>query len=284
MNTQTLTQALSSPLSSPLPVTAPAGAGRWRARAAILHAALGLLAPLALLGLWQLAHSLEWIPVQILPSPQRTWQTFWELYEGGELRANLLISLERVAWSVLAGGLSGLALGFAIGLSPRARAYLYPSFEVFAQFPVIGWIPLLMLFLGIDEALKIVAISLAVAVPVVVNTYKGILDIPGTLLEVGRVYRFSARQSLLRVVIPAASPAIFGGIRQGVMQAWLLLIFVELLASSEGLGFLMIWARQVMQLDIVFVAIVLIGVIGYLLDWALRQVEDHFNAWQPKGR
>ncbi|MDR2690370.1 MAG: ABC transporter permease subunit, partial [Azoarcus sp.] len=175
------------------------------------------------------------------------------------------------------------ALGFAIGLSARARAYLHPTFEVFAQFPVIGWIPLLMLFLGIDEALKIVAISFAVVVPVTVNTYKGILAIERNLLEVGRVYAFTHRQTLLRIVIPSALPSIFSGIRQGIMQAWLSLIFVELLASSEGLGYLMTWARQVMQLDIVFVLIVVVGLVGFALDWALQKTEKHFLAWNPKG-
>jgi len=67
------------------------------------------------------------------------------------------------------------------------------------------------------------------------------------------------------------------------MQAWLSLIFVELLASSEGLGYLMIWARQVMQLDIVFVLIVVVGLVGFALDWALQKTENHFLAWNPKG-
>ncbi|MDR2091705.1 MAG: ABC transporter permease [Azoarcus sp.] len=250
---------------------------------AVSRFALALLFPLALLGLWQVAHYQEWLPVQILPSPQQTWETFWDLCRSGELSANLSVSLARVAWSLAVGGAVGLAIGFAIGLSPKVKAYLYPGFEVFAQFPVIGWIPLLMLFLGIDETLKIVAISLAVLVPVVINTYKGILGIPASLLEVGQVYAFSRRQTLLRIVIPAALPSIFGGIRQGLMQAWLSLIFVELLASSEGLGYLMNWARQVMQLDIVFAAIGVIGVIGFLLDWGLRRVESYFDAWRLQG-
>ncbi|MDR1228441.1 MAG: ABC transporter permease [Azoarcus sp.] len=280
MNTQTLSTSL--PLvaadTGRTPNKALARAGEIAARFS-----LGLLAPLAILALWQLASAYEWIPVQILPSPRQTWETFLDLAARGELGEHLSISLARVSWSVLAGGSIGLALGFAIGLSARAKAYLHPSFEVFAQFPVIGWIPLLMLFLGIDEALKIVAISFAVVVPVTVNTYKGILAIARDLLEVGRVYAFTSRQTLLRVVIPSALPSIFSGIRQGIMQAWLALIFVELLASSEGLGYLMTWARQVMQLDIVFALILVVGLVGFVLDWVLQKTENHFLAWNPKG-
>ncbi|MDR1063014.1 MAG: ABC transporter permease [Azoarcus sp.] len=280
MNTQTLSTSL--PLvaadTGKTPNKALARAGEVVARFS-----LGVLAPLAILALWQLASAYEWIPVQILPSPRQTWETFLDLTARGELGEHLSISLARVSWSVLAGGSIGLALGFAIGLSARTKAYLHPSFEVFAQFPVIGWIPLLMLFLGIDEALKIAAISFAVVVPVTVNTYKGILAIPRDLLEVGRVYAFTSRQTLLRVVVPSALPSIFSGIRQGIMQAWLALIFVELLASSEGLGYLMTWARQVMQLDIVFVLIVVVGLVGFALDWVLQKTEKHFLAWNPKG-
>jgi sulfonate transport system permease protein len=252
----------------------------WRALPRLL---LGLSVPLGILILWRLAYSQEWLPVQILPGPGQTWETFLEIYESGELKTHLFFSLRRVAWSVAAGGSVGLLLGFAIGLSPRVKAWLHPSFEVFAQFPVVGWVPLLMIFLGIDEGLKITAIAFAVVVPVTISTYKGILAIPATLLEVGRVYVFSARQTLLRIAIPAALPTIFSGIRQGVMQAWLSLIFVELLTASEGLGYLMIWARQLMQLDIVLIAIIVIGAVGYVLDWALRRIETYFNAWNPKG-
>jgi len=252
----------------------------WRA---LPNAALGCAVPLGLLALWQFVYVQEWIAPQILPSPRQTWEGFRELYGSGDLALHLFASLQRVAWSVAIGGVIGLALGFVLGLSPRAKAWIYPGFEVFAQFPVIGWIPLLMLFIGIDEGLKITAISLAVIVPVAVSTYKGILCVPRALLEVGRVYAFSRRQSLLRVVVPAALPAIFTGVRQGVMQAWLALIFVELLAASEGLGFLMIWSRQLMYMDLVFVAIIAIGIIGYALDLGLRRIENRFNRWRPRG-
>ena len=252
----------------------------WRALPSV---ALGVSVPLGLLALWQFVYVQEWIAPQILPSPQQTWEGFCELYASGDLALHLSASLQRVAWSVAAGGGIGLALGFVLSLSPRARAWIYPSFEVFAQFPVIGWIPLLMLFIGIDEGLKITAISLAVIVPVAVSTYKGILSVPCALLEVGRVHAFSRRQSLLRIVVPAALPAIFTGVRQGVMQAWLALIFVELLAASEGLGFLMIWSRQLMYMDLVFVAIIAIGIIGYALDLGLRRIENRFNRWKPQG-
>ncbi|WP_341674797.1 ABC transporter permease [Niveibacterium sp. SC-1] len=263
------------------PVAAPA----LSARAAVLaqgltYGALGLLAPLALFALWQHAVTQRWLAEQILPPPTLVWQSFVELSQSGELQDNLFISLSRVLWSFLIGGGAGLALGAAIGLSRRVRAYVLPSFEVVAQFPVVGWIPLLIIFLGIDEGPKIAAISLAVVVPVTVNTYKGIGNIPRPLLEVGKVYRFTLAQTLLRVVLPAAAPSVFNGLRQGLMQAWLTLVFVELLASSEGIGYLMVWGRQLLQLDLVVVAMIVIGAVGLALDLGLRLAEAPLARWR----
>lgn len=244
---------------------------------------LGLLLPVLVLVLWTYAYRQQWLPEQILPSPQLVWQTFVELSQSGELPDNLLISLKRIGWSVLAGGSAGLLLGFAVGLSRRAYLYLHPTFNLIAQFPVIGWIPLLLIFLGIGESLKIVAISLAVVVPVMVATYQSVLNVPAKLLEVARVYEFSQWQTLQRVIIPAALPSIVGGLRQGVMQAWLSLVFVELLASSEGIGYLIVWGRQLIQPDIVYMAIIVIGIIGFVLDHLLRLIEQRFNRWQRKA-
>lgn len=226
----------------------------------------GLALPVLVLCLWSIAAQQHWLPEQILPAPQLVWSTTIELWQSGDLQFNFLISAKRIFWSVLIGVSTGLILGTWFAISQRAQRYVYPTIQLVAQFPIIGWIPLLMIFLGIDEALKIVAISLAVISPVLIATFKGIQQVPNHLLEVARVYQFSKWQTLSKVVIPASLPATISGIRQGVMQAWLALVFVELLASSEGIGFLMVWGRQLMQMDIVFMGIIFIGLTGFALD------------------
>jgi sulfonate transport system permease protein len=233
----------------------------------------GLLLPALLLGLWQMAVQRRWLPEQILPAPALVLQTLQELWRSGDLATHLAVSLRRIGWSLLAGGAAGLSLGLAMGASQRVRAYLLPSFELLAQCPVVGWIPLLMVFVGIDEALKVSAISIAVAVPVTVNAFKGVQDVPRGWLEVARAYRFTPAQALWRVVLPAAAPSLFNGLRQGVMQAWLSLVFVELLASSEGIGFLMVWGRQLLQMDLVVAGMVVVGAVGLVLDALLRAAQ-----------
>lgn len=259
-------------------------APRWR----LPHLAFGrwLLAwpvPLAVLALWWLAARHEWIAPQVLPSPEAVALTLAESARSGELWANLQVSLLRVLGGFGVGLAGGLLLGVAMGLSPTVKDYLYPTFKAFSQVPVLGWLPLLMLLVGIDEALKIILISKAALVPIALNTYKGIQGVPTRYIEVGRVLRFSRWQMLSRVVFPAALAPIWNGVRYGLTHAWLALVVVELLASSEGLGYMIVFGRQLFQLDVVLAAVVVVGAVGYLLDKLLALVEQRLLGWRKEG-
>lgn len=239
--------------------------------------------PLALLALWALASANEWVPPQILPSPATVAATFVDLLKSGELEDNTLISLQRVLYGFAAGGSIGLLLGVGMGLSPLFKDYVYPTFKAFAQVPALGWLPLLMMLVGIDEALKIILIAKAAAVPIALNTYKGMQGVPTRYIEVARVYRFSRWQLLRRVVFPAAFPTIWNGIRYGLTHAWLALVIVELLASSEGLGFLIVYGRQLYQLDVVLAAVVVVGAVGFALDKVLALIEVRLLRWRREA-
>ncbi|URI06138.1 ABC transporter permease [Aquincola tertiaricarbonis] len=257
---------------------------RWR----LPHLAFGrwLLAwpvPLAVLALWWLAARHEWIAPQVLPSPEAVALTLAESARSGELWANLQVSLLRVLGGFGVGLAGGLLLGVVMGLSPTVKDYLYPTFKAFSQVPVLGWLPLLMLLVGIDEALKIILISKAALVPIALNTYKGIQGVPTRYIEVGRVLRFSRWQMLSRVVFPAALAPIWNGVRYGLTHAWLALVVVELLASSEGLGYMIVFGRQLFQLDVVLAAVVVVGAVGYLLDKLLALVEQRLLGWRKEG-
>jgi sulfonate transport system permease protein len=229
--------------------------------------------PLAVLALWALAAHFEWIAPQVLPSPDAVALTFKDSLLSGVLWANLQISLIRVLAGFAVGLVGGLALGVAMGLSSAVKDYVYPLFVAFAQVPVLGWLPLLMLLVGIDEALKIILISVAALVPIALNAYKGIQNVPTRYIEVGRVLRFTRWQMLTQVVFPAALAPIWTGIRYGLTHAWLALVVVELLASSEGLGFMIVYGRQLFQLDVVLAAVVVVGAVGYALDKLLAAIE-----------
>ena len=275
--------AVAKPLALPrvAAVRRPAASAwaRWFGRL-LGRSALALVLPLVLLGLWQLASKHTWVSTQILPSPAIVWGTFFDLIRSGDTPTNLLISLERVGWGFLAGGTSGLIFGILMARSAAFRAYVYPTFNVLSQVPALGWIPLLMMFLGIGEALKIVIIAKAAMVPVAINTYQGIRNIPEAHFEVAAVFRFTPAQVVRRVVLPAALPTVFSGLRYGLTHAWLALVTVELLASSEGIGYQMVWGRQLFQLDVVIASIIVIGLVGLLIDLVFQVIESYLLRWR----
>lgn len=241
------------------------------------------LFPLALLLLWQLSAVYAWVPEQVLPPPGVVYDSFAALLASGELWDHLQVSLVRVCSGFGIGLAGGLLLGGAMGLSPTLRDYLFPLFKAFSQVPTIGWLPLLMLLVGIDEGLKFLLIAKAALVPVTINTCQGIQNVPQRYVEVAKVCGFTRWQLLSRVVLPAATAPIWNGVRYGLTHAWLALVVVELLASSEGIGYLIVYGRQLFQLDLVLAAVVAVGILGLLLDKLLARTEAWLLRWRKPG-
>lgn len=246
-------------------------------RAATVLAA-GIL-PLTLVALWQLVSEREWVSPLILPPPALVWQTLRELWGDGTIQGHLAVSAARVARGFGLGAAAGLALGTALGLSAAFRAYVEPTVLAVYQVNVMAWIPLLILVFGIDEPLKTAAIAYATALPVTLNAAKGIAGIPGKWLELARVHQLRRQEVIWRIAVPAALPSLFAGLRSGLGAAWMSLVVVELVASSEGVGFMVVWGRQLFQLDVVLAAIVVIGTVGLALDLVLTAAERRLRLW-----
>lgn len=238
-----------------------------------IDALLPWLFPLALLAIWQLGSAQQWISPQVLPAPEFVAQTLAELYHSDELWLHTGASLQRVLLGFALGSLLGLLLGVAMGLSQRIEAYVLPTFNALVQIPVLAWLPFVMLLVGIGEAFKYILIAKAALVPVTLNTLQGFRQIPVAWLEVACIYRYTKRQQVLEVVLPQAVPTLFTGLRLGFTKAWLSLVVVELVASSEGLGYLIVYGRQLFQLDLVLAAVIVVGAIGYAMDRLLDVAE-----------
>ncbi|MGX9935584.1 ABC transporter permease [Advenella kashmirensis] len=231
------------------------------------------LLPIALLALWQTGASQGWISPQVLPPPEFVWQTLGDLFANGDLWLNVEASMRRVLLGFVAGSLLGLLLGCAMGLSRRIEAYLLPTFNALVQIPVLGWLPFVLLLVGIGEPLKYILIAKAALVPVTLNTLQGFRQAPPALREVAQVYGYSRRQEVFEVILPLATTTLFTGLRLGFTKAWLSLVVVELVASSEGLGYLIVYGRQLFQLDLVMAAVIVVGAIGYVIDRLLDYAE-----------
>lgn len=237
-----------------------------------------LLVPLALPVLWGRSAEPGRLPPQILPSPAEVGATFLDMAKSGDLWRNTSVSLLRVREGFAVGGVIGLLLGVTMGLSRALEAHVRPLFTGFAQVPTLGWIPFLMMLVGIGEPLKILVIAKAAFVPMRLNTLAGVRNVPVVYAEVGALFRFTRWQMLRQSYLPAAVPPIFTGLRYGLTHAWFALVAVELLASSEGLGYRLVWSRQMFWLDTVMVAMVMIGSVGFILDRIMAEPEHRLQS------
>lgn len=259
-----------------LPLAAPTEHfSAWRA---LSHKLSPWVVPLSLFMLWWLGSRNAWMSEQILPAPAVVWASAVELAHG-ELWSHLAISLRRLFWGLLAGISAGVLLGAALGSNRSLERLVFPTFASLAQIPTLAWIPLLMVFFGIGEVLKLVVLIKAIVVPVTLHTLVGVRDAQPRLREAAAVLRLPARLWVLRLIVPATLPAFMAGVRLALSAGWTSLLAVELLASSEGIGFLMVWARQLFMLDIVFVCIAVIGVIGVTMDRGIGLLDRLLVHW-----
>jgi sulfonate transport system permease protein len=257
-----------------------AGASRRTARAAPAFL-LPIVLPFVFLLVWQAATTQGWLAPQILPAPAMVVATLIDLTVGGDIAANLAISLWRIVSGFAIGAGAGLVFGVALGVSPRLEQVLGPLFRAVAQVPSLGWLPFLILIFGIGETLNYIIIAKACFVPVVINTAGGIRNIPVQYIEVARAFRLTRATLIFRLVLPAALPQVFSGVRLALSHAWIALVVVEMLADTEGVGYMMTWGRTLFQIDVVIAGMLLIGVIGFLMDAGLRRAEARLRRWAP---
>lgn len=235
--------------------------------------------PIMVLLLWWVASNQEWMPAQILPTPQQTWTTFLELLLKQDLLTNITISLERLAIGSFLGILGAILFGGLLGSSRQFESYSSASFFAIAIIPTLAWLPLLMMWLGIEESLKYFLIFKAVFIPIAIHVQTGLKEQQAKLKEVTHVLGMSYTQQFKTLILPSVLPYFFTGLRIAIAAGWTTLVAVELIASSEGIGYLMVTGRQLFQLDIVFVMIFVIAAIGILIDVLMSKLERRWVFW-----
>ncbi|ENU33064.1 ABC transporter permease [Acinetobacter parvus] len=236
------------------------------------------LVPFAIFVLWWFASEAQWMPAQILPSPQDVAQRALELFQA-DLLSHVAISLQRLFMGLIAGIIAGFLIGIALGYNTLADKLVSPIFYALSLIPTLAWLPILMMWLGIENALKVFLIFKATLIPIVIHTHSGVRDIQPQLKEVALTLRLTVLQKLYKLILPATLPAFLTGLRLAIAASWTTLIAVELMASSEGIGYLMVQGRQLFQLDIVFVCIAVIALIGVALDQIFNRLEKGIIRW-----
>jgi sulfonate transport system permease protein len=234
---------------------------------------LGGLVPLLLVVAWFAAASIH------LPSPAQVAATAWQLARDGELSRHVLASAGRVLAGFALGASLALVLGTLVGLSRTAEAIIDPTLQVVRNVPSLAWVPFLLLWMGIDEAPKIALIAIGAAFPVYLNVVAGIRQTDRALIEVGHAFGMTRFDLVRRIVLPSASPYVLAGLRIAIGQSWLFLVAAELIASTRGLGFLLIDGENTARPNIMLVGILVLAILGKLSDTALRRVARRVAPW-----
>jgi sulfonate transport system permease protein len=238
-----------------------------------------LVVPIGLLVVWQVVTILGLFDRSQLPGPWDVLTAGWELLQLGQLGNHIAASSARVAWGFSVGSLIALLLGLAVGLSRNVEELIAPTLQAIRAIPSLAWVPLLILWLGIDESSKITLVAIGVFFPVYTNLVAGIRQIDRKLVEVGRAYGLQGWSLAQKVLLPASLPSLLTGLRIGLAQGWLFLVAAELIAASRGLGFLLIDSQNTGRADVIVLAIVLLALLGKITDWGLQLVERRLLRW-----
>ncbi|MDT2045270.1 MULTISPECIES: ABC transporter permease [Bacillaceae] len=240
----------------------------------------GLLFPTLLTIVWQIIGSMGIVSSTVLPTPLDIVIAFQQLILTGELPSHLQVSIFRAALGFLVGAGLGLVFGIIVGFSSKTEAYMDPSIQMLRTVPHLAVAPLFILWFGFGEVSKVLLIAKGAFFPIYVNTFLGIRGVDSKLFDVARILQFSRWKQVTRLILPAALPSILLGIRLSLGIAWLGLVVAELMGSSEGIGYMIMDARQFSQTDIVFVGIIIFAVVGKLSDSFVRLLEKRLLKWR----
>jgi sulfonate transport system permease protein len=236
--------------------------------------------PLALLLGWQTAAQTGLLPEQKLPAPTEVVLAGWRLAVEGELLPHLLNSVSRAGVGLAIGGGLAIVLGVVAGLLRLGEDLVDPPVQMARMLPHLGLVPLLIIWVGIGEELKVTLVALGTFFPIYFNTYAGIRNIDERLVEAARTCGLGQLARIRHVVLPGALPSVFVGVRLAFGAAWLSLVVGEQVNAQSGIGFLMMEGRDFSQTDIVLLGLLVYALLGLASDILLRLAERRTLAWR----
>lgn len=240
----------------------------------------GFVLPAILLILWELLSQIGFFPPNLLPAPTVVLTTIGDMAIAGTLFSHIGITLYRVLLGFLIGG--GLATigGALTGYSRNLHDYLDPLLQALRNIPSLAWVPLFILWMGIQEPSKIALIAVGVFFPVYLNLMSGVQGVDRKLVEVGKVYRLNSWQLIRRVFLPATLPAYMVGLRSGLGLGWMFVVAAELMGASQGLGFLLVDGQTTGRPSLILASLLLFAVVGKLTDMVLAALGKRLLYWQ----
>jgi taurine transport system permease protein len=249
---------------------------------------ISVVTVVALFTLWWVATHLGWIRDIFLPTPERIVVSFADAWKGDiqggrPLLDHFWASLLRVFAAFLLACFTAIPAGIAMGVSRIARGIFDPPIEFYRPLPPLAYLPLIVIWFGIEETAKIVLIFLACFAPLAMAARAGVKSV--MIEQINAAYSMGASkwQVIRHVIIPAAMPEIFTGMRIAIGFGWTTLVAAEMVAATAGLGQMVLNASNFLRTDVVIMGIVVIGAVAYAFDLAMRYVERLVVPWKGKA-
>ena len=234
------------------------------------------------LGIWQFLCDSGVITPDVLGSPIHVARQAVHLIANGALPDAIGASVQRVLLGLVLGGGIAVALAVVSGVFRWGEDLVDAPVQMLRTVPLAGLVPLLIVWLGVGEVPKIVLIGLGAGFPLYINVLAGIRLVDPGLIEMGSTLGLSRRQTLRRIVLPAALPNVLVGLRIALGTSWLALVFAEQISATSGLGYLMSTAQELLQTDTIVVCLVTYACLGLLADLVVRGLERRLLRWQPR--
>jgi len=247
---------------------------------ASLKRALPVLSPLILLCLWELSARIHLIDTRFFPEPSGIFLVLGEMLQSGELVAHISVSLQRIAVGFVIGAVPGVLIGIVMGLVPIVRAIIQPLIDTTFPIPKVALLPLFILIFGIGEASKYAVIATAVIYLVLINTVAGVRNIDHIYLDVATNFHASKLMMLSDIALPGALPLILAGLRLGMGVALIVIVTAEFLGAKSGVGYLIWTSWQVLQVEKMYVGVLVIAAIGLISAALLDALERLLLPWK----
>lgn len=234
--------------------------------------------------LWQFVADHKLVNPVFLPGPDKAWAALVRGFTTGDLAAKLLATVERMFWGWLIASLAGIALGAAIGTSPRLRAYLAPMLEFLRPLPASATIPVAIALIGLSDGMVLAVIAFGALWPVLLATIHGFSAVEPRLYEVGKALGLSRASVIGKIALPSASPDILAGMRLGLTVSLILSVVCEMIAGRDGLGNWILLAARSFRAPDLYAGVILLGVLGYLTSIVIEAVEGRLLSWRKRAR
>jgi len=241
-----------------------------------------VLLPLGIIIVWEILCRSGAVKPMALPSPTKVGATLWSFIASGVLFIHVGVSVLRVLEGFAIATVLGLVLGVGVGISKILARLTDLIIQLLRPIPPIAWIPLAILWFGIGELSKVYIIFLGAFFPIIMGVIEGIRQTDNRYVELANVLEVSRWRFIRKVVLPGALPSIMTGLRVGLGSAWVCVVAAELIAAERGVGFIIVDGREMSQPDVVITGMISIGVIGKLMDVAIKTVQGRLVRWNTQ--